>query len=125
MTLIDTHVLLWSLYDYKKLSEDAITRIKDDDAVYVSIVSLWEIAIKQSIGKLQLDVSIDELASKCKDAGIDILPISLKHIEQIKDLPDIHKDPFDRMIVAQAMTENLTIVTHDAFIPKYDVSVVW
>ena len=125
MCLIDTHALIWFMFDDSNLSEEALKLIKSEKDVYVSIVSLWEIAIKQSLGKLDIDVSIEQLASKCKEVDITILPIRAEHLDYIKILPDIHRDPFDRLIVSQAITENMVLVTRDTIIPKYDVNVVW
>jgi PIN domain nuclease of toxin-antitoxin system len=113
------------MFDDSNLSEEALKLIKSEKDVYVSIASLWEIAIKQSLGKLDIDVSIEQLASKCKEVDITILPIRAEHLDYIKILPDIHRDPFDRLIVSQAITENMVLVTRDTIIPKYDVNVVW
>ena len=88
--------------------------------------SLWEIAIKQSIGKLDIEVTSAELADKCAEAGIDILSITPKHLDYISKLPSIHNDPFDRLIISQAVTEGLSLVTKDEKIAKYeDVNVIW
>ena len=100
MCLIDTHALIWFMFDDSNLSEEALKLIKSEKDVYVSIASLWEIAIKQSLGKLDIDVSIEQLASKCKEVDITILPIRAEHLDYIKILPDIHRDPFDRLIVS-------------------------
>ena len=125
MCLIDTHVLIWFMFDESELSDTALETIKNDDSVYVSIASLWEIAIKQNLGKIDLECSIQELAEKCDEAGIEILNIKPGHLEKIKDLPDIHRDPFDRLLIAQAMSENLRFVTKDSKIPGYNIEIVW
>ncbi len=125
MIIIDTHTLLWFMFDDTKLSEEALSLIKTDDRVYVSIASLWEIAIKQSLGKLEIKNSVQELAGKCYEAGIDILSIEPKHLDCIKLLPNIHNDPFDRLIISQAITENMPLVTKDSIIPKYNIKTVW
>ena len=126
MILIDTHALIWFMFDDSLLSEAALQMIKNEDKVFVSIVSLWEIAIKQSIGKLEIEVTSSELADKCSEAGIEILPIEPKHLDGIGKLPDIHHDPFDRLILSQAMSENLPLVTKDDKIAQYDcVNVIW
>ena len=91
----------------------------------MSIASLWEIAIKQSIGKLELKNSIQEIADDCTKSDIDILAIAPRHLDAIRSLPDIHRDPFDRLIVAQAICEELTIITKDSRIAEYDVQTVW
>ena len=126
MTLIDTHTLIWFMFDDTQLSDKALSTIKTEDKVYVSIASLWEIAIKQSIGKLDIEVTSVELADKCSEAGIDILSITPKQLDCISKLPSIHNDPFDRLIISQAITEGLSLVTKDEKIAKYDgVNVIW
>jgi PIN domain nuclease of toxin-antitoxin system len=91
----------------------------------VSIASLWEIAIKSSIGKLEIKNSLEEIAEICLENKIELLAINPLHLDQIKNLPRIHGDPFDRLIISQALAENLIIVTKDSIIPKYDVKTVW
>ena len=126
MTLIDTHTLIWFMFDDTQLSDKALSTIKTEDKVYVSIASLWEIAIKQSIGKLDIEVTSVELADKCSEAGIDILSITPKQLDYISKLPSIHNDPFDRLIISQAIIEGLSLVTKDEKIAKYDgVNVIW
>ncbi len=126
MTLIDTPTLIWFMFDDTQLSDKALSTIKTEDKVYVSIASLWEIAIKQSIGKLDIEVTSVELADKCSEAGIDILSITPKQLDYISKLPSIHNDPFDRLIISQAITEGLSLVTKDEKIAKYDgVNVIW
>lgn len=125
MALIDTHTFIWFMYDDSKLSNNALSRIKSDKEVYVSIASLWEIAIKMSLGKIQVNNSIEEIANKCVEAGISILAIEPKHLNYISELPDIHKDPFDRLLISQAITEDLVLITKDAIIPQYDVETIW
>lgn len=94
--------------------------------MFVSIASLWEIAIKQSIGKLEIDESIEKIASVCRDKDIQIIGIRPDQIEVIKTLPDIHKDPFDRLLIAQATVDNLTIITRDTKIAQYkSVTTLW
>ena len=125
MVLIDTHVLIWFMFDDSQLSERALSEIKSQDRVYVSISSFWEIAIKQSIGKINIVNSIQDIAEKCTDASIFILGIKPKHLDYIKKLPDIHKDPFDRLIISQAITENMTLITRDTNIQKYNINMLW
>ena len=117
--LLDTHVLLWALEDSQALSVDARRSIADTrNEVFVSAVSIWEMAIKRSLGKLRAP---DNLADTVEEAGFAALPITLAHAEQAGMLPPHHRDPFDRMLVAQALAEGLVIVTGDALIPKYGV----
>ena len=117
--LLDTHVLLWALEDSRALSVDARQSIADTrNEVFVSAVSIWEMAIKRSLGKLRAP---DNLADTVQEAGFAALPITLAHAEQAEMLPPHHRDPFDRMLVAQALAEGLVLVTDDALIPKYGV----
>ena len=125
MILIDTHTLIWLLSASDKLSDKAKEMLKSGDKTYVSIASIWEIAIKQSIGKLELTYSVDDIVNKCQSYKIDILPIKPAHIEYIKSLPFIHRDPFDRLLISQAKIEELTFISKDENIAKYDITVVW
>lgn len=125
MYLIDTHVLLWMLFKKEKLSERVIELINDSDYLVCSVVSLWEISIKQSLGKLEFRQSIKEIERLCLGHGILLLNITGEYCEALKKLPPIHSDPFDRMIIAQAMTEKLTIITRDEKIHQYPVSAIW
>ena len=84
-----------------------------------------EIAIKQSIGKLDLDFSITQIENLCNEKDIQILPIKSKHLDKLKNLPKYHGDPFDRLIISQALAENLTIITRDSTIPNYPVRTLW
>ncbi len=125
MVLLDTHTLIWFMFDDSKLSETALQTIKTEDKVFVSIASLWELSIKQSLGKIDLAYSVKEIADKCNDANIIILPIEPNHLDSIKTLPDIHKDPFDRLLIAQATAEGMALVTKDTIIPNYDIKTIW
>ncbi len=125
MHLIDTHALLWYLRDSSELSEKAHEIIDNEEQIFTSIASLWEIAIKHSIGKLDLELSITQIEELCKQKDISILPIASKHLDELKKLPNHHNDPFDRLIICQARTENLTIITRDTIIPKYSVKTLW
>ena len=125
MYLLDTHTLLWFLRDSPQLSKKALEIITTENKVYVSIASLWEIAIKKSIGKLEFEHSIEKIAELCHEKDILILQIQPKYFDKIIELPNIHNDPFDRLIIAQAIIENLVIITKDKIIPKYSVKTIW
>lgn len=115
--LLDTHTLLWILSSPKVLSnkaEKAITTASN--IIYVSAASLWEIMIKNSNGKLAIPGDIEE---QIKLHNFLQLPISFRHTIGIKDLPKIHGDPFDRLLISQALEEDLTIITRDEIIAKY------
>ena len=120
--LLDTHTFLWWLADHKSLGAQAREIIANpNNQIFLSAASTWEIAIKKSKGLLQAPNNLEELAYQ---QGFDALPISLFHGEQTDTLPDIHRDPFDRMLVIQAQAEGLEIMTSDNEIPKYGVKVV-
>ena len=123
LLLLDTHVLLWTMFEPAKLSDTMRTEIPSThNVVCVSMVSLWEIAIKQSIGKLSIpDIFFETVYKK---SNFELLSLESPHIEQYRSLPLHHRDPFDRMLIAQAQTEKLTIVTSDEKILQYDVSIL-
>ncbi len=125
MYLLDTHAMLWYLRDSPELSASAHSLIDKAEYVAVSIASFWEIAIKQSIGKMQFCMTIPELESLCLDRDIQVLPIQSTVLEQIKSLPKIHGDPFDRLIIAQAQIGKMIIITRDRMIPQYPVPTIW
>ena len=125
MYLLDTHALLWYLRDAPELPESVRDRIDCAEYVAVSMASFWEIAIKQSIGKLKLSLTIPALEGLCRDRNIAVLGIDAASIERIKSLPQVHSDPFDRLLVAQALENGLTIITRDRMIPQYPVPTCW
>ncbi len=124
MYLLDTHVLIWALFDSEKLP-DEVRKLLNENSRCISIVSLWEMAIKNSLGKLKLPWSIRKIAEYCEDNDIEILHIKADDCEEVRILPFIHRDPFDRIIVAQARTNDVTIITKDGYIPQYDVKTIW
>ena len=122
MYLLDTHTFLWYLSGVSALPCKIIETISKTEHVYLSVASLWEIAIKQSVNKLKYSDSIVDLGEICKELHFEILDLDLPSIERVKKLPFLHKDPFDRILIAQAQENSLTIITKDMYIPKYDVS---
>ncbi len=125
MYLLDTHTLLWFLFRQEELSDKAKEIIQSSNNLYVSMASLWEIAIKQSIGKLDINKTIVQITEICREQDIEILPIKSEHCDKIKNLPQIHGDPFDRLLVAQSMIEGLKILSKDNKIKEYDTEVIW
>ena len=125
MMLLDTCAFIWFLEDSPELSLEAKAAIEDGEIVYLSIVSLWEIAIKKSLGKLEIKQTMTELARICQDVDITILPIKTDYLGRLETLPGIHGDPFDRLIISTAMEEGVPIVTHDAKIAMYDITLIW
>jgi PIN domain nuclease of toxin-antitoxin system len=120
--LLDTHTLLWWLADDKSLGKKARELIANpDNQVFVSAATTWEIAIKKGKGLLEAPDDIDGIVD---DEGFSKLPISLFHGEQAGRLPEIHRDPFDRMLIAQAQAEGLEIITADIEIPKYGIKTI-
>lgn len=119
--LLDTHVVLWWLADDPTLSDEVKAALDDEPEVYLSPVTLWEVTIKQAVGKLAQPVDLPE---RIRDSGFVELPIRMVHTLAAGRLPLIHRDPFDRMLVAQARSENLTLVTRDADIGRYEVDVL-
>jgi PIN domain nuclease of toxin-antitoxin system len=120
--LLDTHAFLWWLSDDPSLGADARQMIGEPrNQVLVSAASIWEISIKQAKGMLEAPEDLEALV---EDEGFTKLPISLFHGQQAGKLPEIHRDPFDRMLIAQAQAEGLELVTADGIIPQYGVRVV-
>lgn len=124
--LLDTHVLLWAMLEPGKLSQSAQKIVADVSIPkFISISSVWEIAIKNRIGKLPLPMGIDGVFDRLDASAVGIMGIDRHHIETYATLPLLHRDPFDGIIVATAMLEKMTIVTTDENIQKYDVPWIW
>jgi len=125
--LLDTHTALWFVNEHERLPLEIREILLDETQLfYISIASAWEIAIKASIGKLtEFKGGVKAFLTKIEDSPISILPITASHIETIETLPFIHRDPFDRLLIAVAKTDGLIIITADENIHKYDVSFVW
>ena len=118
--LLDTHALLWSLASPERLTAVAQQAIKNPHhTVFVSVVSVWEIAIKSALGKLSTP---DDLSDQLRLNRFDVLDIQLDHTLMVEDLPPHHRDPFDRMLVVQAQREGLRLITRDPLVQQYDVS---
>jgi len=120
--LLDTHALLWWLADDPKLAAGARAAIaRSDDQVFVSAATAWEIAIKVASGKLDAP---DNLAEELREHRFQELPVRVDHALLAGALPEHHRDPFDRMLIAQAILEDLTLVTRDRIFEKYDVTLL-
>ncbi len=122
--MLDTHALIWALSAPRRLPE-RISRSLEDPAtvVYASAASTWEIAIKAALGKIHAD--LDEVVDGIRRTGFTELSVSIDHARRLGELPAHHRDPFDRLLVAQALHEGLTVVTHDAMLRRYPVPVLW
>lgn len=123
--LLDTHVFLWWLVDDPQLSPEARSSITDGSVMaFVSAASLWEAEIKTTLGRLELDIDAVDLADEVTGNGFTELPITGRYTRTAATLPPHHSDPFDRMLVAQAMVDNLRLVTADQIIGRYGVAVL-
>lgn len=127
IVLLDTCTLIWLCSEPDKLSVKAIKIIDNPDtALLVSHVSAWEMSLKSKTGKMIFPKPLRRWLAEQKDVWhFEWLPISLEHILSTNELPDHHKDPFDRLIVSQAMKKNIPVVTPDDFIKKYAVEIIW
>ena len=120
--LLDTHILLWWLTQDRKLSQTEVTIISDpDNLIFVSAATAWEIAVKKMIGKL---AAPDDLSAALAANDFFELPISIEHTQKLYQLPLHHHDPFDRMLIVQAMSEDLTLMTRDAKIALYGIKII-
>ena len=119
--LLDTHVVLWAIAGDATLGADFLDRLRHDPDIFLSPVSLWEITIKQAAGTL---AGPPDLAERVRDMGFRELPVTHGHAMAAGRLPSHHRDPFDRMLVAQAASEGLTLVSRDASIALYDVDIL-
>jgi PIN domain nuclease of toxin-antitoxin system len=120
--LLDTHAVLWWQADDRRLSKPARRAIATADVVWVSAASGWEVAIKSALGRLRLS---EPLAVTVAAADLTELPVTLAHAARLAELPPHHTDPFDRMLVAQALVEGATLVTRDTALGAYGVRVLW
>jgi len=125
--LLDTHTLLWIITDDQRLSKKAKKLFLDsNNSVYISIVSLWELVIKISLGKLRVEGEFEDfIKSHIIGNDITILNITVSHLGLLEKLPFKHRDPFDRLIICQSMDENIPIITSDKAFKKYKVICIW
>ncbi len=124
--LLDTHTLLWLLNDETVIPAETRRQLSDTtNQLFVSTASIWEIAIKRSLGKLVLSRPTREIIDELPAIGILLMPVLSEHILRLEELPFHHKDPFDRIIIAQALVEEWVIVSRDINFPLYPVNVRW
>ena len=124
--LFDTHAFMWWDSDPSLLSRRVLALCQDpENDLLLSVVSVWEMQIKAQLGKLKLDLPLDELVeNQQRINGIQVLPVKLEHVLALDELPFHHKDPFDRMLIAQAQVERLTLVTGDLRLKAYPVKIL-
>lgn len=124
--LLDTHTFIWFINGDNSLSNTAVNNIKNiNHKCYISIASIWEIAIKANLKKLDLKYGFDKIPDLLINNEIKILPITFEHIQMLNKLEFHHKDPFDRIIISQGIAEKLTVITVDENFKKYDVNILW
>lgn len=125
--LLDTHTFIWWIANPSLLSRKACSFLEDQNSeLFLSIASVWEIAIKANLGKLELREPIEKLIPEQLNLNsISLLPIQLKHIFELSHLAPLHKDPFDRLLIAQSRTEKIPILSNDHIIKKYGAKVLW
>ncbi len=125
--LLDTHTFLWAIGETEKLSKKVLEIIENtDNEIFTSVVNTWEICIKYSIGKLDLKKDPEKfILDEIREANFQILDIKLSHLFPLTRLPNFHKDPFDRILIAQSQTENIPILSNDPLIKKYKVKAIW
>ena len=124
--LLDTHAAIWFFDGDERLSNSAANAIYNlDNMIYVSIASLWEVAIKLSIDKLTIYGGLDGFVDAINKFEFALLKVEPEHVKETMNLPHIHRDPFDRMLIAQANLDDMAIMTIDANIMKYEVKTIW
>lgn len=123
--LIDTHVFLWGIQDEAKLSKRVQALLPAED-VWISVASLWEMMAKVQVGKLVLPTPVGEyLSRKLKENGVSVLALTFAHVKKLEKIPWHHRDPFDRILIAQSLEEKLPLVTSDPLFKKYLVQSIW
>jgi PIN domain nuclease of toxin-antitoxin system len=125
--LLDTHTFIWWDSQPDKLSSKILTLLKSEDSILIlSVVSVWEMQIKVQLGRLTLDLPLSSLINSQRQINsIQILPITLEHVLALDQIPLHHKDPFDRLLIAQAIVENLTVASNDKKFEKYIDRLIW
>jgi len=124
--LLDTHTLIWFFEGSDELGKNAIQNIENEkNTCFVSIVSIWEIAIKLSIKKMEMKIDFDKLNSLIWENSFELLPIKFEHSKELINLPFHHKDPFDRMIISQAIVEKMPIISKDDNFKNYEIKQIW
>lgn len=124
--LLDTHILIWYAEGNNRLSLKAKVALENSDNIkFVSVVSLWEIVVKANSNKVEFKQTFKEVNKFLINNKIKLISINIEHLNTLLTLPQYHKDPFDRLLIAQAITENLTIISADQYFKAYPIDVIW
>lgn len=125
--ILDTHTFLWQSFEPEKIPKTALSVMENiKSCLYVSTASLWEIGILSSLKRIELNISLKKLTEQSlQDAGVRILPIEPSHIDELRDLPFFHRDPFDRLMIAQAINIGAAIIGKDLVFERYGVERIW
>lgn len=124
--LLDTHAFIWMDSEPEKLSAHVQQLCQDtENMLMLSVVSIWEMQIKNQLGKLRLNLPLTQIVREQQENGIEILPVEAAHIFALESLPNLHKDPFDRLLVAQAIAEDMVLISADPLIQQYPAHVEW
>jgi PIN domain nuclease of toxin-antitoxin system len=124
--LLDTHAFIWWDSDPAQLSAPALAALRDPtNEVWLSVASVWEMVIKAQLGKLTLRLPLADIVSQQQSNGLRVLPVTLAHVLAVEGLPAVHKDPFDRVLIAQANVEGSEFVSAEAVARQYPVRVLW
>jgi PIN domain nuclease of toxin-antitoxin system len=124
--LLDTHTFIWWDSDPSRLSAKALTVLHDPASIILlSVVSVWEILVKSQLGKLTLRMPLDQIIAQQVTNRVQILPATLEHVLALGELPAIHKDPFDRLLISQARVEGATLLSADQVFNQYPVQILW
>lgn len=123
--LLDTHVALWAIIDSPKLSKKARALIESPkSSIWISAATVWEVAIKHSLGRGDMPVSGQDVLRYFGESGYRFLPVEPEHVAAVEDIPVHHNDPFDRILVAQAIVEPMRLITHDEMVARYSDTVI-
>ena len=123
--LLDTHIALWAITDSPKLSQKARELIESPKTtIWISVASLWEIAIKYSLGRGDMPISSQQAMSYFRESGYRFLAVEAEHVVAVEELPTHHQDPFDRILVAQALVEPMRLMTHDSLVALYSDTII-
>lgn len=124
--LADTHVIIWATREPERLSTRARRLLESGETpVFFSIASIWEIAFKVNLGKLRLDATVREFVQAQVSNGFSVLPIEVGQVARVAELPLYHRDPFDRLLIAQALESGLEIITADSAFDQYPIGTIW